>query len=42
MLVHPLDTPEMNHKVEEAKEDDTATTYNITDQEVRVTAQREV
>ena len=27
---------EMNHEVEEAKEDDTATAYNMTDQEVRL------
>ena len=36
MPVPPLDAPEMNHEVEEAKEVDTATAYNITNQEVRL------
>ena len=34
--VPSLDTPEMNHKVEEAKEDDMAMAYNMTNQEVRL------
>ena len=36
MLVPPLDAPEINHEEEEAKEDDTVTAYNITDQEIRL------
>ena len=35
-VVCPLDAPETNHEVEEAKEDDAVTAYNITDQEVRL------
>ena len=36
MSVPPLDAPEMNHEVEEAKVDDTAMAYNVTDQEARL------
>ena len=36
MPVPPLDAPEMNHEAEEAKVDDTAMAYNMTDQEVRL------